>query len=344
MQCTLLIPHLVWSHETATSIVSGLSLPALTKLLARASGQRFESITPEGWLCQAFGIEQQQDWPVAPLTLALDGGEPGNAYWLRADPVHLRVERDRLLLVESSLFDLSLPEAQALVASLNRHFAPEDVIFHAAQPKRWYARLSGTPRLTTRSVGEVAGQDVSHYLPSGGDALHWHGVFNEAQMLLHEHAVNTEREERGEPIVNSIWFWGGGEQRGVRGQPFAAVWSDDATAIAIATAADAYGAGLPADAGVWLSAAARRGAGEAHLIVLDELVPAHAHRDGEAWRSRIAALEAHWFAPLIEALREKRISHLALVVPLAQSCWRFDLAPGDLYKLWRRAKPWSAYS
>lgn len=343
MQCTLLIPHLVWSRETAAAMFSGLALPALTTLLARARAQRFPALTAEGWLCQAFEIERQQDWPVAPFTLALDGGEPGDAYWLRADPVHIKVERHRLLLVENALFDLSADEAQALAASLDRHFGPEGIAFHAPHPKRWYARLARAPNLVTHSVSEVAGQDVRLHLPTGDDALHWHGVFNEAQMLLHGHPVNAEREERGEPIVNSVWFWGGGTRTAARGGTFGAVWSDEATATSIAAAADTHAAGLPAGADAWLNAAARRQADEAHLIVLDELASARAYRDGEAWRSRVAALEAHWFAPLRAALRERRISSLALVVPLADSCWRFDVAPGDLYKLWRRPKPWSEY-
>ena len=33
---------------------------------------------------------------------------------------------------------------------------------------------------------------------------------NEAQMILHTHPVNAEREARGMPAVNSVWLWGGG--------------------------------------------------------------------------------------------------------------------------------------
>ena len=29
-------------------------------------------------------------------------------------------------------------------------------------------------------------------------------------MLFHEHAVNLRREQRGDPAINSLWFWGGG--------------------------------------------------------------------------------------------------------------------------------------
>ena len=55
----------------------------------------------EGWLCQAFEVDRQRDWPIAPLTLCVDGGEPDLAYWLRADPVHIKVSREGLHLVDS---------------------------------------------------------------------------------------------------------------------------------------------------------------------------------------------------------------------------------------------------
>ena len=351
MNCTLLIPALFWPRDAAEAMFAGLGLESLVKLLARAGAQRFEPVTTEGWLCQAFEIERQQDWPIAPLTLALDGGHADGAYWLRADPVHLKVERDRLALVQSALFDLSADEAHALAGALDRHFREEGVSFHAPHPKRWYAKLEGEPKLVTHSVAEAAGRDVQPFLPSGADALDWHRVFNEAQMLLHGHAVNAAREERGEPIVNSVWLWGGGTQPAVAGRPFGAVWSDDAVAVAIAAAADIHAAGVPADAEAWLAAAARRDrapapgtAAESHLVVLDDLAWAAAYRDADTWRSRLSALEAHWFAPLARALAERRIARLALVSPGPAGCWRFDLERGDLRKFWRRAKAWTEFA
>ena len=98
-------------------------------------------------------------------------------------------------------------------------------------------KLARAPKLVDSQLSEVAGKDVQPYLPAGADALEWHRIFNEAQMLLHEHAVNEAREARGEPAVNSVWFWGGGTRPAVPGRPFDAVWSDDTTAIALAAAA-----------------------------------------------------------------------------------------------------------
>ena len=345
MHCTLLIPGLFWPRAGADEVARGLEVPSLRRLLARADAQKFAPITPEGWLCQAFQIEREQDWPIAPLTLELDGGHPDDAYWLRADPVHMKIERDRLLLVDNALFELRDEEAQPLAKALSTHFERDGLSFHAPHPKRWYVKLARVPALVTHSMNEAAGHDVKPYLPEGVDALQWHRLFNEAQMLLHSHAVNEAREERGEPVVNSVWFWGGGRRQMVRGRPFDAVWANDAVATALGAEAEASALALP-DAAADFFTAAKHTSQEArsHLLVIDAAANAAAYGDYEGWRERLAALEAKWFSPLLDALRAGRINGLALVVPGPETCLRFDVTRLDLYKAWRLPKPLSAYA
>jgi hypothetical protein len=344
MRCTLLIPHLFWPHENAQTVWSELQLPGLEKLIGRAHAERFEAITPEGWLCQAFELERQQDWPVAPLTLELDGGEAADAYWLRADPVHLRMDRDRIVLVENELFGVSMDEAKALGAALNDHFRTQEIAFHAPRPKRWYVRLPHAPSLVTHSASEAAGRDVRSFLPSGGDALTWHQVFNEIQMLLYDHPVNVEREQRGEPVVNSVWFWGGGVKASVRGRPCDALWAEDALAVALGSVADVAVSARPRNAAEWRHAARPADGESSNLIVLDQLASAAAHEDSTTWQSEIMALEANWFAPLSRDLRERRLASVTLIVPGEAACWRFEVRPADFLKFWRSARPWAEYS
>lgn len=343
MQCTLLIPHLFWPHDAADSALGGLALPVLEKLVARARSERFPAVTTDGWLCQAFEVEKQQDWPVAPLTLALDGGDPGTDFWLRADPVHLRVGRERVTLADSTLFDLNESEAQALIASLNEHFTADGLRVHCFSPKRWYVRAQGTPRMQTASLADVAGQDVHGYLPTGADAGEWNRLFNEVQMLLHGHPVNEARESAGAPAINSVWFWGGGTRPRVPGRPFDAVWSTDTFACALAAASDITNGEVPDGAASWLQTAASSEHAR-HLVVLDELAPAIAYHDAAAWRSQMVMLEERWLAPLADALKAGTISQLILVTPLARACWRFEIRRGDLFKFWRRGQAFTRYA
>ena len=187
MQCTLLIPHLFWPQEAADAVASGLELPAFRTLLGRSRAERFDAVPYEGWLCRAFQVERQQDWPVAPLTLAIDGGEIGDAYCLRADPVHLKMQRDRLLLIENGLFDVSTEDAQALVSSLNQHFAAEGIAFYTRDPKRWYAENPAAAgaryALDERSRRQRRRRVSAHRR----GCAPWHRLFNDAQMVLHAH-------------------------------------------------------------------------------------------------------------------------------------------------------------
>lgn len=340
MQCTLLIPQLFPPAEFGADICRDLALGELRKFIARSQHLSFDAIDPTAWLCQAFEVERQLDWPVAPLTLTADGGDPGDAYWLRADPVHLQARRDQLRLADSRLLDVSRQEADELVAALNRHFANDGMTFLAPHPGRWYLRLAHRPDIITHAPGTVGGGNIDAFLPCGKDALHWHRIFNEIQMLLHAHAVNDAREARNEMAVNSVWLWGGGIKTAVPGKHFSAVWSDNALACALAAGADAQTAALPANAQHWLRAAgaAKTPRKDDHLIVLEQLDAAAQYGNAGRWRENMGALEREWFSPMLQALRERRISRLALVSSSERRCERFEATPLDMLKFWRNSK------
>ena len=344
MQCTLLIPQLFWPRETAELAGRGLDLSALSTLLARADVERFAPLSAEAWLCQAFEVERQQDWPIAPLTLSVDGGDPAGAYWLRADPVHIKVSREGLHLVDSTLFEVSEDEAQSFAEALNAQFADVGLVFVAPHAKRWYVRCADAPAIETHPLSEVAGREVKRFLPVGEHALDWHRRFNEAQMLLHAHPSNEEREARGEPPVNSVWFWGGGTIPSVPGRHFSTVSSDDTAATALAAAADVGIRALHEDGDRFLACASTSGLTLPHLAILNQLAGAVVYGDAAAWRERIVKLEAEWFAPLLGALRRGLLTQIDIVALGGDDCRRYTIPRAALLKMWRRPQPIAAYS
>ena len=201
----LVIPGLFLPKDLAAEAGDGLSLPALEKLLGRGRNEILDPVPLENLLCVSFGVPCATDAPIAPISAAFDGLAAG--CWLRADPVNLNLQRDQLLL---AAVQVGSEEAAALCASLNEHFAGQDMEFFAPHPQRWYVRLDALPRISTAPLSQVVGGDVRRVLPTGEDAARWHQLFNEIQMLLHAHPLNEAREARGEPIINSVWFWGGG--------------------------------------------------------------------------------------------------------------------------------------
>lgn len=343
MQCTLLIPHLWWARDAGEEAYRGLALPHLETLASRAQHSRFPAIGWEGWLCQAFEVERQRDWPIAPLTLMIDGGEVGDAYWLRADPVHLRPHRDRLLLADSTAFPVPRAEADALVAALNAHFEADGLRFTAPCAERWYLRLDADPEIATSALDDAAGAIVDPFLPSGAKAMHWQRIANEVQMLLHAHEVNAAREARGELPINGVWLWGGGRRAAVHGRHFSSVTGDEPLVAALAASADIAAAPLGSGAEAWLRSDFMSGPGRQHLVVLGQLTAPARRGDLEAWRRALEALDAHWIAPLLIALRAGKFEELALVAPGLEACQRFELRRVDLLRFWRLRRSLAHY-
>src|SRR3954470_12196546 len=87
MHCELLAPGLF-------AAPGELRLQSLELLLARGRCTSADSQSVEAWLQEAFELG---DHPLAAGALALLGanGDPGERFWMRAAPVHLRLMRRR---------------------------------------------------------------------------------------------------------------------------------------------------------------------------------------------------------------------------------------------------------
>jgi hypothetical protein len=282
MHCELVVPGL---------LASGARSAALELVVARGRRSKTSPRRLERWLQEAFGLEGRL--PAGALSVLGAGGAPGDAIWTRADPVHMQVMRDRVVLAPAAAFQL-----------------------RAVDPSRWCARLGSEIDVDDEPPLEMAGREATK---RPGDAL-----LTEIQMLLHSHAVNEAREARGEPSVNSLWFWGAGRLPGKTQSRWKSVTSADPLALGLARLASAAARALPANASAWLEQSPEDGC---HLVILD---------------AAVEALEGDWFAPLAAALRAGRIGMLSLHVPDAGLS--FETVRGDLRRFWRRPKALESYA
>jgi len=332
MHAELIVPGLF--SETVGARAQSLEL-----LLARGRAASSPAASLEEWLRDSFGLEEQA-LSAGALTLAATGADPGDEYWARADPVHLRLMRDRLIVVPSAAFSLSREEAEALAEALNRHFA-ERLLLKVIDAERWCVHLDQRFSLEAGPPLEAAGRDVDLALRIGGEAgKRWAAVANEIQMVLHAHPVNEAREARGEPAVNSLWLWGVGTAPKVPAARWQSVSANDPLPIGLAQLGMTRHRELPAGADEWLARVPQEGR---HLVLLDTLRAPLALGNEADYRSRVDALEKDWFAPLLAALREGRVGMLTLHVPdrLGAS---FEVIRGDLRRFWRRPKALEKYA
>ncbi|KXS33158.1 MAG: 2,3-bisphosphoglycerate-independent phosphoglycerate mutase [Candidatus Gallionella acididurans] len=346
----LVIPDLFLPKSFAAEVSAGLRLPALEKLLGRGQGEMSEAVSLEQLLCGSFDLPLQDEAPIAPISAAFDGLAAG--CWMRADPVNLNLQRDRLLM---SAVQAGSAEAAALSASLNEHFAGQGLEFFAPHPQRWYVRLGELPRIRTTPLSQALGGDVRGALPGGADASRWHQLFNEIQMLLHAHPLNEAREARGEPTINSVWFWGGGCDRAngslrSSGEPvglplagallqknYDSVSSDDVLAEMFARAA-----GVPFSA--WASLWRAGDSPGKQLLVWTGLRSALQRGDLADWQAALQDFESGYAQPLLAALRSGKIAGLQLDIPSRDSLRSMRLARADIWAFWRRSGRLAGYS
>lgn len=201
----LMIPHASALDDAARHAFAGLSLPHLAAQLAR--------LTPE----QTWGTDEYSPHPPHHVALAALRGqaEPSAAAWaVAADPalawalmtpVHLAVGTDGVDVLPPTALRLSESDAAGFAALLKELWPEsEGWQWRLLDATRWaIGHATALDGLHAASIERAAGRPIEPWLPDSRVLRRWQ---NEAQMLLHGHALNTEREARGEHPINSVWL------------------------------------------------------------------------------------------------------------------------------------------
>lgn len=344
MNLTLFIPDLFWPDTAQPEIYQDLPVAAIEKLLSKSTVNVTALEEMAGRLCNQFSVARQSgNWPVAPLMLHSDApalAKNNKEFWVRADPVHLRIEQNHLMLADSRIFNVASEEAAQLVQDLNRGLANHGIALQALRADRWYVCLPQAPDIQTHTLDQVTCRNINYFLPDGGDSMFWRKLLNEVQMQLHAHPVNQARESRGELSINSLWFWGGGYMPELMHTAYTHVWSNGGLAQALAAACRAVHGSLPLDAADWLRA---QKTGE-HLIVLEGLHTKAQYRDAYGWREMLREIEQSWFVPVHAALAGGTIGRLQVMTSNAQVTLDFTATRADLWKFWLMRKNMLAYA
>ena len=323
MPLDLLIPGLLPGAD-APAALREARLPLAERWLAAARLENVAAGDAAEWLAREFALPAPA--PIAAIALSGEGFEAAGT-WVRADPVHLRIDREALRMHGPASLAIERSEADALVAMLQAHFERDGLSFTAPAPERWYVRVES---------GDVPVNVPSSALPQSNGAMNWSRALTEAQMLLGAHAVNVEREAQGRPAINSLWFWGGGERPAHGGvTPYAAIHAEDVFARGLAVLSNARLAAEPAKASDLGDEASNV------LAVIGTLQRALERFDVEAWLAAGERLEADWFADLDAA--KKRFGSVRLVLPGGARTLVARLERPSLLQRLRKPKAIGAY-
>lgn len=201
----LMIPHASALDEAARHAFSSLALPHLAALLNRLSpadtwGSDEFSPQPPHHLALAALRGQAQ---ASAAAWAVDDGP--ELAWALMSPVHLAVGNDGVDVLPPAALNLSESDAARFAAVLHELWPEaEGWQWRLLDATRWaIGHASALDGLEAASIERAAGRPIEPWLPQSRVLRRWQ---NEAQMLLHEHALNVEREARREHAINSVWI------------------------------------------------------------------------------------------------------------------------------------------
>lgn len=278
----------------------------------------------EAVVAEQYGLSAKPDYPIAPIAAHADGIDVGHAYWLRADPVYLLLQRDSFSLSEPVPLVIEYAHAAQIIASLNQHFSVDGMTFILGNSGAWYVRLDKQPQVQTSLPAVALDRNIYQFMPTGADASTWLSYMNEVQMLLHEHPVNHEREAMRQPAINSVWFSGGGVMP--HPQP-----SQSADHLLLANSPFYHGL--------------------AKLLGL-RVAPVDIHWSNNLSQKnanvRLALPSQHLsddanFKLLWQAFRDKQVGELVLNFGCYEKTLVATIKSLDIYKFWRKTKAISSY-
>jgi hypothetical protein len=317
-------------------------LPALQLLLTRAS------LNKEGFknfyqgVCTLSGLNvQQQDQPIAAIAVAVDkklNSKTNADYFLYAEPVVMKADRDSVVLLESlrpnvSINSLSIEESQSLITEINLHFKDEPWQLNLTSQGEWYLKLNSYSAISTTNIASVLCNHAQAHLPKGDDVQYWRKIINEIEMLLFSSKVNQARIDSGKPTVISLWLWGGGVIPNV-------VSSDEGYVICgesefLKTIAEFISTPFislhnKVISELFLSQ------DFSHIVIVDAALETYwQRRDLYAWLETLKELEISLFKPLLQNLRQGNIDSVNLY---PNSDNKFNMTTRNVKRWWQPVK------
>lgn len=192
-------------------IASGrLTDPELESWLSRGDG----SVAPRDddlltRVLSELGLAHAADG-LAALRYLGDTGNTASGFVCCADPVHFQTRMRDLVVHSLSEDQVTEAEVASLMETLQTLLGGEEGMTFIAAGRHGYL-LSDAPFETARiGTRSASGTVADRFMPSGPAAREYHRLQSEIQMVLHDHAVNNERDNMSLPRISSLWFWGGG--------------------------------------------------------------------------------------------------------------------------------------
>ena len=327
----IILPFGIPPAAMAADLLNELKTPAFSKLIALSlhKGTRksadFARLLPHESLFAGdlplsnaanddpTKLMKQEDRMCSPATthnkMQEFGLTPTEGFWFTLSPVHIHIARDHLVLTDQRKLKLNDEEANALFEAAKTMCDEVGKTLLYGDAKTWFLRADEWRDLQTATMDAACGHNIDIWMAKGEHGLPWRKLQNEIQMLWFIHDVNSKREARGANLINSVWLHGG--------------------SAALTPSPEIFDTSLTLDQAIKLDR-------EQATINLDALLAPALNNDWPGWIDALHSLEKEWFAPLLQALGDKKIRQISLIATDANKVSTFHLTPRRLWNFWTK--------
>lgn len=279
-----------------------------------------------------FKLPTVGDLPSAALTMLANESYDASLNYLHADPVHLRADMDHAVLTSSADLAINKKESDELCAALNQHFNQDGISFFMLDKDSWVLSSKNTIQIDTTSLVDAVGRNINFLLPQGVGSGEWKQMLTEAQMLMHSHDVNVDRENAGQQSINSLWFHGSGKLPDIANSMISSVCSNDDIFKGLARQISCDYSTVPDSVDEYKKLLLSNRANSVNVLHISELDHLTNYTDVNIWLDRLAELLDDWVYPLITMANNNNIKFM--LYPCNKKQYQFSKY--DRLKFWRQ--------
>ncbi len=133
---------------------------------------------------------------------------------LFCDFVQLQSSHNDMVMKDFTAGNLSSKEAEVLIGALQEQIVDASVRFYPGVGHHNLMVIKSSPFSGKLNPPmELIGEGIREFMPAGEEFRDLIFIMNQAQIILHNHPYNRNRQQQGKDAVNSVWLWGNGQQR-----------------------------------------------------------------------------------------------------------------------------------
>ncbi|GJL78595.1 MAG: homoserine kinase [Nitrospinaceae bacterium] len=125
--------------------------------------------------------------------------------------VQLQSSHNDMVMKDFTAGNLSSEDSRVLLDALKEQVGDAPVRFYPGRGPHNLMVIKSPPfKSTLNPPMELIGEGIRQFMPEGDEFKELVYIMNQAQIILHNHPYNRNRQRESKDTVNSVWLWGNG--------------------------------------------------------------------------------------------------------------------------------------